>query len=235
MPGENRERDVFAASLRRTAACPAIEELEQAAETEHVRACAYCQTELQMLRSFTLADVPGEDAFAVKQIVQRLKSHPVKSVKPRKRWWDFGGGPILRPVALVAAGVLMLVGFSVYTRSHTPPLLDGTSGSGADVFRSQALTIQSPVGDLRETPDQVRWEAVSTAATYQIQVMEVDRNPIWTTHTSQASATIPAAVRAVMVPAKTLLCEVTAFDAQGRKVAQSEVVRFRVLQNLYSH
>ena len=141
----------------------------------------------------------------------------------------------MRPAALAVAGALVVIAIGLQVRQSAPPAIDGARATGAQVFRSQALTILSPIGDLKDSPSEIRWEPVPTAATYQVRLMEVDQHEMWNAHTAQTSASLPDDLRTQIVPLKTLLLEVTAFDAKGRKVAQSEVIRLRVLQNLYSH
>ena len=46
---------------------------------------------------------------------------------------------------------------------------------------------------------------------------------------------LPASVEDLIVPAKTLLVQIAAFDATGNKVAESEIIRFRLSQNVYTH
>jgi hypothetical protein len=66
-------------------------------------------------------------------------------------------------------------------------------------------------------------------------MMEVDRAELWNSQTATSRIDLPGSVEALIVPAKTLLVQVAAFDAAGSKIAESEPVRFRLLQNLYTH
>jgi hypothetical protein len=234
----SEDRKFFRDSLGPTKDCPPLEKLEAALTgsdkriVEHVRSCRYCETELDMLRAFTLAEVPAEDSAAVREVTRRLAAPraPVR-VADRLPWWRFGGS-LLRPAMLGFAGLLMLAGVGLQLRNSGRPGLRTEVGN--DVYRANTLTVVAPAGDLRQAPEEVRWEPVAAAVRYRVRIQEVDGNQIWSTESTGSSATLPADVRARIVPAKTLLCTVTALDGGGRTVAESNGVRFRVLQTIYS-
>ena len=93
----------------------------------------------------------------------------------------------------------------------------------------------SPIGDLREKPAEIRWEAAPNATRYRVRITEVDRTELWSQETTTPRVDLPTSVQDLIVPAKTLLIQIAAFEANGGKVAESETVRFRLLQNLYTH
>jgi hypothetical protein len=251
MPDNSFQDELLRASLDRTSECPPVEALANmldrpegadAKTRAHTASCAFCKTELRMLEAFREAEIPASDAEAVQQITGRLRApsaqiRPGVSIAPplssSPSWTEriFGAG-WLRPAALALAGALLIIAIGLQLRQRSP-LLDTTAGS--DVFRSGTFSISSPVGDLQNVPSEIRWETVPSAANYEVHFMEVDHSELWKGTSTQASLEIPADVRPRIVPLKTLLLEIDAFDANGRKVAQSEVVRFRVLQNVYSH
>lgn len=238
MPGNSPHDEPLRAWLGRTPECPPIEALERILDQSHdadprVRThaanCAFCKTELRMLKSFLEAEVPASDSAAIRQITSKLREKP----HPASSWIErmFGTG-WLRPTAMALAGVLIVIAIGLQWR-HRSPALDTTAGS--NVFRSGTVVISSPVGDLQNAPAEIRWEVVPLATRYEAHLMEVDHHELWRGESAQPNIAIPADQRAQIVPLKTLLIKVDAFDSSGRKVAESEVVRFRVLQNLYSH
>jgi hypothetical protein len=244
MPDETpSSRDLLQSALQRTADCPPLETLEQAldgdpAMTAHAHSCAYCRTELELLESFRLAEIPSEDARAVDAVTRRLSRHSVTDSRrvpePRQRWWQFSNA-WLRPAALATAGLLVLIAIGLQLRHSSAPALRNTQANGAEVFRSNSLAVLSPSGDLQKSPGEVRWEPVPSAAGYQIRLLEVDGNELWSAQTTDTSIAFPPSVRARFVPTKTLLISVTAFDGKSHKIAESAIVRFRILQNLYPH
>ncbi len=258
MPDSSFQGELLRASLDRTSECPPVEALAHmldrpegadAKMRTHADSCAFCKTELRMLETFREAEIPASDAAAVQQIAARLRVQSTRAQSAQIRpgvsvatpssssWIErmiqrvFGAG-WLQPAALALAGALLVIAIGLQLR-HRSPLLDTTAGS--DVFRSGTFSISSPVGDLQNVPSEIRWEAVPSAAKYEVHFMEVDHRELWKGISTQSSIEVPAEVRPRIVPLKTLLLEVDAFDANGRKVAQSEVVRFRVLQSFYSH
>jgi hypothetical protein len=133
------------------------------------------------------------------------------------------------PAALAFAGALMVMGIGIEWQRSGRPALESGGGNGAEVFRSHTLAMVSPTGDLAKAPDEARWEAAQSAASYKIRLLEVDGNELWSAQTAGTAMTFPANIRALMAPAKTLLCTVAAYDASGKKIAESEAARFRVL------
>jgi hypothetical protein len=105
----------------------------------------------------------------------------------------------------------------------------------SEILRSSSIAILNPVGDLQEKPGEIRWEEAPNATRYQVRIMEVDRTELWTGETMGTRIEVPATVENLIVPFKTLLVQVGAFDATGAKIAESEPVRFRFLQNVYTH
>jgi hypothetical protein len=233
------EDDLFREALKPGRDCPTVEELEGAPENfvRHLEACAHCRTELEMLRSFYSNELPVGDAAAIQKITERLREKsgeifPRTVVEP---WWKRFSGAWLRPAALVAAAVLVMAGVAIQWRHYGAPSLSAVTDGGKEVFRSATIAVLSPTGDLKEAPSEVRWEAAATAARYQVRLMEVDHTELWKADTADTRAAFPPEIRARIVPLKTLLWEVSAFDSEGRKVAQSEVIRFRISQKVYSH
>jgi len=247
----NREPgdELLAAALRQSNDCPPLEDLErlldEGAPTDlkrHVDGCSHCQTELQILRSFTSNEVAQHEKTAVDAIVARLKARsstipterrpPAESRQPRwkrifeVRWFS--------PAVAILAIALVVVAATIELRRGRQPSVD-TGTAGLEVLRSSSIAILSPIGDLREKPTEIRWEAAPSASRYQVRIMEVDRAELWSTDTTSARIDLPPSVETLIVPSKTLLIQVAAFDASGQKIAESETVRFRLLQKVYTH
>jgi hypothetical protein len=239
------ERELFRDALKPAGDCPSVQSLEGLLGENppgdlvlHVSLCAHCRTELELLRSFHLNEITASDAAAVYAIEQRLHaaSPQIFVQENAQAWWQrlFKTPAWLGPVALTSAALLAAIGLGIEWRHRAPPPLDPMIGGGQEVFRSSAVRVLAPIGDVAEAPSEVRWEAVSAAARYRVRLLEVDRTELWNDDVSDTRAAIPPAVRARIVPAKNIVWEVSAFDAGGRKVAQSEAVRFRFSQKLYT-
>jgi hypothetical protein len=246
------EREVLSAVLRPGKSCPPPEELARLAGepsgalpvalSEHVKSCAYCRTEVRLLQTFLSAETREEDAEAVRLVAAQLKRRSaevfarpeIAAATPDPWWKSWIALPWLRPAAFAMAGVLLALTVGVQWRSAGPPALRSPGDSGAEVLRSRTLVVLAPNGDLQQAPREIQWQPVPGATKYAVRLLEVDRTELWRAETSLTSVEMPPPVQARIVPAKTIVCEVAAFDAAGRRVAESESVRFRLLQKVYS-
>jgi hypothetical protein len=246
---QQSERDLFREALKPAKDCPRVEDLEALLDrrapeelARHVEHCAHCEAELEMLRSFHSNDVPTRDVAAVRAITERLaaNSSEIFGRTAAEPWWkrlfpaQWFTGAWLRPMALAAAGLLIAGGIAIQVRQDGMPPLRPLTDPGKEVFRSSTIAVLAPLGDVAEAPLEIQWEAAPAAARYQVRLLEVDRTELWHSDVSATNATIPPEVRAQIIPLKTLLCEVTAFDSAGRKIAQSELVRFRFSRKIYT-
>jgi hypothetical protein len=203
--------------------------------TAHLETCSHCQTELALYQSFEAARIEPEEAGAVDEISARLRARtPAAAVRPR--WLNMRlnmrAASWFTPAALTAAGVLVAVAIGLEMRHGAAPPLHPLSTP--QIMRSTAVTVVAPVGDLETTPAQIQWQPVPGAAQYRVRLLEVDRNELWSSMTAGHSIDLPAAIRALLVPGKTVLCEVTALNSTGATIAYSGPVRFRVLQNIHT-
>ncbi|HXB75563.1 MAG TPA: hypothetical protein VNY05_45440 [Candidatus Acidoferrales bacterium] len=251
MPNQPRtEHDVFYEALKPGGDCLPESDLETllgefAPEdlVRHIENCPHCRTELNMLRSFHSNEIPAGDTAAVRAIAERLHANSAeifgRTVAPP--WWKrlfttpWFTKAWLGPAAWTAAALLVVAGAAIQWRHTGAPSLNPVTDAGREVLRSSTIAVLAPAGDLREAPLEVRWESAPAATRYQVRLLEVDHTELWKAEVSDTHTAIPPEVRARIVPAKTLLCEVSAFDSAGRKVAQSEAVRFRFSQNVYPH
>jgi hypothetical protein len=249
-----RERELLKATLAPSNACATIEELSglsdaslpepvRARISEHVTACQRCQTELTLLQKFESAVAGPDEEGAASWITARLESRfeqiaaaaraSSQAGKEHKPWWRrlfsfrlLGSRPATAATFALALAMLLLV-FNLPIRNTREPVLS-PDGLTPPVFRSDALAVVGPTGDLEEAPTELRWQPAPGAATYSVQLMEVDRVELWKGESSKSSLSLPPAVRARIVPGKALLWKVEARDASGRTIATSEIQRFRV-------
>src|SRR5262249_4872973 len=185
----NREplaEDALRTALGPTNECPMIEELESFASgealavnrwTEHVRSCAYCQTELHLLRTFLLGDTAEATSEAVKtaELLKKRSKDILKRALPapeRASWWKSALSiRRMAQVSMAAAAVLLVVGAIVFLRSKTyQPQLEAKNHTGAEVLRSTSFALVSPSGDLQERPKEIQWEQVPRAALYKVRL-----------------------------------------------------------------
>lgn len=203
---------------------------------KHVHSCSYCQSEMQMLSAFYAGD-EGQPSEEVQQIVSRLQANSKRvfpkstPVKASVSWWE--GAFSMRRFAqasLAIAAVLLIAAAALRLHTVKSPSLEALNQSGQEVFRSGSFDLLEPVGDLQEAPKEIRWKKVEDAATYQVRLLEVDRSEIWKAETKEDHIDLPPPIRARIVPAKTLFCEVNAFNSVGTKVSGTGLIRFRLMQ-----
>jgi hypothetical protein len=242
------ENRLFKTALKPGAGCPPVTQLEQfltesptpsAALAAHVKSCAFCRTEVQLLREFYSGSERETGTAAVQAIASRLRARSNEIFKretasiemgarPRRSFWRtswFG------PAAVAAAAIVVVLTVGLQMRTSAPAL--HPPGAGPEVLRSNAIFVTAPSGDVAQAPLEIRWQPAPGAAKYKVRLLEVDGQELWSMETSESTVQIPGAIRARIVPAKTLLCQVSAFDEAGRQVALSDTVRFRVLQKAY--
>lgn len=235
-------------ALGPTSDCPSIDDLEQVLTGQispsttiarHVHSCSYCRTEMEMLSAFsTVQDPPSEQ---VKQVVARLQANS-KKVFPKiptaetPSWWEraFSARHLVQ-ASLAMAAVLLVAAVMLKLNTAKSPSLEAANQTAHEVFRSGSFDLISPVGDIQEPPKEIRWDKVDGAATYQIRVLEVDRSELWKAETQDTHIDVPQAILDRIVPAKTLFCEIDAFNSSGMKVSGTGLVRFRLVQNAGNH
>ena len=240
------ERDLLRETLGPTEGCPPFEKLESALVhgapglsselAQHLKTCGYCQTELHLLRDFQEGG-PDKDSEELRKVVKLLRGRSKEtfqqssSAEAREPWWSLRLRiQWLVPAALGMAALLVVVGgVTQYRHAVTRPALHGSFPTENEVLRTGSFAIVKPAGDLLERPGQVRWEVVQGAAKYEVRLLEVDGVEIWNAESTADRIEVPRTAQNKIVPAKTLFCEVVAFDASGRKIGDTGLVRFRLV------
>jgi hypothetical protein len=237
------EDEVLRRALAPDARCLSTEDLgryaedalgaaQQEAAAAHVRDCLSCQAELALLRAVTSDTLSPEETAIVRDGAARLENRaaeivPFESTAERSTRVRPGFGNL--PLAAVAAVLLIGMATSTYfVLRRTAPELPGGVTTGDEVTRSLAVTVRGPVGDQAESPQRLEWLSVDGAVRYRVRVLEVDRREIWSASTSAPGVDLPPAVRTSFAPGRTLLWDVTAYDAADRVVAESGTQSFRV-------
>jgi len=243
------EHDLFRKALAAQDDCPEIETLELALSrdasamptelAQHLNSCSYCQAELHLLRNFH-EDGVKEDSEKTRKVVALLQERSKEILRPYRpaevaqgRWWNRAFQfRWLSPAVLGMAALAVVAGVVLQYRQAGPqPAVNRPLQTGSEVFRTSGFAVVKPAGDLAERPQEIRWELVQAAAKYRVRLLEVDGTEIWTAESAAGHIDLPGAVQARIVPAKTLFCEVVAFDSSDRKLGETGLVRFRLLLN----
>ena len=227
--------EMLSAALGPGADCPPLEQIDQPQWASHVADCSHCRTELELLHAFEANEMDPQMASQVRQITKRLqaRSGEIFPVSERPGFWaeltGFFTMPRLVPVAMGMAALLLVVAVGMQMRRSTAPGLQ--AGDGPEVMRATQLTVASPIGDQDAVPTRIEWSAVPGAAKYLVRLVEVDGNQLWQGDAAGNRMELPAAARLLIVPAKSILCEVIAQDQNGKTLVKSEQVRFRLRLN----
>lgn len=239
------DRDILKSALSVTPECLPPEQLEALLDGKrshpHLAQCSRCQAELALLKSFESGTPLPDEGAAVAWIGSHLDRQletikdpsrlragrlAVRTFEPRGSWlgkiFGLGGMRWVLPATAMAAVAIVAV---ILMRPAKEPELQANAGQ-TTVFRSQELQLVSPVGDVQQVPQELRWQAFSGSDLYRVAVMEVDHSSLWNSETKETSVAIPVAVRAKMLPGKPILWQVTALDGQGRVLVTSQVQRF---------
>lgn len=134
------------------------------------------------------------------------------------------------PVSAAAAiALLVIAGASSYLLlTRRAPDLSGPMTTGGEFTRSLSVRPRAPTGEQKDVPRRFEWFAVDGAVRYQVRLMAVDREELWSASTSELGVDLPPPVRDSIAAGRTLLWSVTAYSAAGAPVAESGLQSFRV-------
>jgi hypothetical protein len=190
----------------------------------HLAQCPHCQTELAMLKRFE-SDEPLEgEGAAVAWIAGRLQKNgfaPVASSPIRRvSLWQsmFSGAFNWKPVAVALALVFVFgAGYLVMEHSNQP----GIGVPQVGIFRSGAVKLNGPSGDLDRVPARLQWEAFAGASGYSVELREVDGTVLAKMQASGTQLTLKPEQTRIMLPGKPIIWRVTALDAAGKEITGS--------------
>jgi hypothetical protein len=216
--------------LEATTECLAVDRFGEPlteAEQAHLRTCMRCEAELSLWQSFEDSEPAADDGAAVQWIVSELRRRRTPQPTPllhraRRRWLASIGW---RPLAGLAAFVLV-VGTGYLMWDPEPRI--GAPVPGVQTYRTSAVRVTGPIGEIASPPSELTWVAVGGAMRYDVQLLEIDQTLLWTASERSTRIELPRAVVDRIVPGKTLLWTVTAVDGSGRTIAESGMQSFRV-------
>jgi hypothetical protein len=225
-------RAAWKEELGRSPDCIPLERFAEtltAGEREHLAHCARCEAELALWQEFRDAGPAADEGAAVRWIVaetRRRLTEPAAFGRRPAGWRDWMQGWRPRTVAL-AASVLAAVAVGYFVADRGEPQI--APAPGVPVYRSSAVQLIGPAGDLTAPPTELRWVAVAGATRYDVELREVDGSVVWRASTAGAHIALPAAVAVLFAPGRTLLWQVRAIDGGGALLAESAIARCRVL------
>lgn len=212
----SEERDLLKTVFSSTPECPSLDELLRARESGHpardrqVGECPRCVGEIALYEQF-VADTPDVDQKILRRINSRL---PTAKVPERRlqRWFESLLRPaVYGPVAVVFAGLLVLVGLNLQQNSRI-----GDRVTMETVERGQTVELLAPKGEITFIPAELAWNPTAAVKLYKVRLMEVDHHVIWMAETKAAVVSLPSEIRKKILPGKRLIWSVEAFDGKGQ-------------------
>jgi hypothetical protein len=215
--------------LERTDECLPIDRFAESlteAEQAHLRTCVRCEAEHALWQSFNDSVPAADEGAAVPWIVSELRRRQAAATPAaRATWRRWLPTASWRP-ALGLATVMLAIAVGVLVRDPEPAV-DVPEGD-SQIYRG-ALTTLAPHGDLSAAPTGFSWVAVAGAARYDVEVLEIDRTLLWRATSPTTQIELPRRLVDQFAPGKTVMWTVSAFDAAGRRLADSGVQSFRVV------
>jgi hypothetical protein len=240
------DHELLRSTLARGSECLSVEQLETLVSSDktahpHLAQCPRCQAELALLKSFMASEPLPDEGASVAWISAHLERQRESIQKPARGHLPVGAGlkidmgwfanlfrwPTMGwavPLTVAAAAIVVVSVFQL--RPSKAPELQADLGRQPAIYRSQEVQLVSPIGQVGEVPQKLQWQAFEGAITYKVTMMEVDYSEVWSSQTSANSISIPAAVRAKILPGKPILWQITAFNREGQALATSQVQKF---------
>lgn len=198
----------------------------------HVSGCAACAAELDLIRGFLRSAVePGEEkdlAWVVSRVTNPAITPPRAPAKIS--WWSaWTSFSPLSKVAVTFASLLLIVAGAIRLRELRVGQDAVRDHGGVEVMRSTEVALAAPKGDLSTVPSKLSWSPVDSAARYEAVVEEVDGTVLWKGESATPEIALPGTLQSQVLPKKTLVWHVTAYNSRGERIAESQRERFRLL------
>jgi len=219
--------------------CLPLETLEKFTEiapadakaADHLDSCAHCQTELSMLKSFESATPTADEGAAVAWIAARLERQQSAPAKPApvarvSFWKNLFRVPYMAGAAALAA--VLVLGISLYNSNSGDHPQVGGGQVGVSPYRTGAVKLLGPTGELAQAPTEFRWEAVQGAASYKIELTDAVGTPLASGNSNQPQLAATPEMKAAMHARMPLKWKVTALNASGEKIAESSGGTFSI-------
>ena len=234
---QSENRDAMRAALTTGAKCGSwvrlgalrdgmLDEPEARQLRSHLEQCPVCTAEWKLLEDFIAARPEAHERAAVESIAAEVAAH----FRPAKENWfaKWFRMPALPQMAGALAGLALVAILGIQWQANHQ-VTDLSSIVPSEQVRAGTAVVPLTIGDLGKIPTELKWNPVPAAARFEVEISEVDGTELWRNVSTAAFIPLPAAIQARILPRKTLVWEVTAFDAQGSILAHSGPARFRVV------
>ena len=174
-----------------------------------------------LLEQFAEAVPTAGETVAVRQIERQLRTSPAWRPDRRERHGWFSAA-WLTPAA---AGLVALLVVGAWFHGGPDPSID------SNLTRSLGVEGIEPVGDLDRPPLSVRWSPVPGAVRYEVALLDIEEQVIWSGSQSSTELRLPAEALSRITTRQTMFWRIGAFDSRGTELAIGAPRRFRVTSN----
>jgi predicted anti-sigma-YlaC factor YlaD len=157
---------------------------------------------------------------------QLIKDLHASKDSRRSSWMDnliFYLTPKKWALAAVSAAAVLVVVLAVLPRLSRSPHQFFVND---DLVRGESITLISPVINIKSVPAQFSWKSSGEGSEYKIYIY--NHELLWTATTNETSIILPDEVRQKMEVGTTYSWQVKAFSPEGRLIAVSSRVQFRI-------
>lgn len=212
---------------------------ERRALDEHADRCPACAGERDLARLFDAApgeaDVRPEDlGFVVARLQESSPAVSGTPIKPNvvpfpapRRVEEPRVRRSVRFLPRFAAAALLVIALGFGYRVFNPSMPDLPDPGTGEVMRGSEVEVVSPVGELAEMPEELRWVLMDRAASYRVRITAVDGAVLWEETVSASPVRLPVDVAGRLHRAVVYTWTVEALGPDGARIASSEPVRFK--------
>jgi len=124
----------------------------------------------------------------------------------------------------VSAALVLFFVFAVITTNLKNP--SPKFSINEDLVRGESITLISPVIDINAVPSKFAWKGLRKDVEYKIYIY--NKEVIWKSTTKENYIILPEEIKNLMTPGEEYSWQIKAFSTEGRLIALSSRVRFKV-------
>lgn len=239
------EADLLRRALAPTADCPPLDRLaaaalgdlpadEAAGIAAHAAACAACGAELDLARGIAAPVADADEQERLESVLAHLAAGRAKGSGAPARVLAFErpqaarrGAGAMRSWTRWAAAALVVLAVALAARTMRPPLPPEVLPPGeGDLVRSGEIELEAPLGVTAAIPAELVWRPVAGAGHYEVELLDVAGERLWTATVTEGRAELPEVARQLLRPRASYAWRVRAFDAGGREIGRSASAPF---------
>jgi hypothetical protein len=238
------DADLLRRALAPTAECPPLDRLAAAALGDlpadevagiaaHAAGCAACGAELELARGIAAPVADADEQGRLEAVLARLTAGRAAGSGAPARVLAFERSPARRGTGAPrswtrwAAAALVLLAVALAARTMRPPLPPEVLPPGeGEVVRGGEIELEAPLGATAAIPAEFAWRPVAGAERYEVELLDVAGERLWSATTAAGRVELPEAARQLLRPRASYAWRVRALDADGREIGRSVIAPF---------